>query len=95
MLAFLQHTLIYAHKPNLPLVAGCSAGHKPLPLHVSKWDTGQTRSITPSPALDQSCKASVRQTECFVVFSCDALQTSYLQGELCHVRRMYPDRSIS
>lgn len=27
-----------------PLEAGCSiTGHKPYPLHVSRWDTGQTK----------------------------------------------------
>ncbi len=26
-----------------PLVAGCSIGHKSRPLHVSRWDMGQTK----------------------------------------------------
>lgn len=32
-----------AHKQkDHPPQAGCSTGHKALPLHISRWDTGQT-----------------------------------------------------
>lgn len=30
-----------------PLVAGCIIGHKPRPLHVSRWDMGQTEKSVP------------------------------------------------
>ncbi len=28
-----------------PLVAGCSTGHKPRPLHVNEWDFNQYKKI--------------------------------------------------
>ncbi len=28
-----------------PLVAGCSIGHKPRPLHVNEWDLSQNKKI--------------------------------------------------
>ncbi len=28
-----------------PLVAGCSTGHKPRPLHVNEWDLSQSKKI--------------------------------------------------